>query len=140
MSTAGSPPPDRPSGGEVEHRTYLCTGCPLGCRLEVDAVDGDVVEVRGFSCKRGDAYARQEYTDPRRPLATTVAVRGGRWPRLPVKSAEALPKALLPDVAAYLHTLHLDAPVKLGDVVAHDVLGSGIDVVATRDLPADLDA
>ena len=140
MNASGSSPPDRRAGGEVEHRTYLCTGCPLGCRLEVDAIDGDVVEVRGFSCKRGDAYARQEYTDPRRPLATTIAVRGGRWPRLPVKSAEALPKALLSDVAAYLHTLHLDAPVKLGDVVAHDVLGSGIDVVATRDLPAEPDA
>lgn len=118
-----------------EHAHYLCIGCPLGCRLEVDAVDGEVVEVRGHSCKRGQAFAVQEHTDPRRFVTTTVRVTGGRWPRLPVKTAASVPKGRVVDVARALHELVVAAPVSMGDVVLADVLGTGVDVVATRDLP-----
>lgn len=119
----------------LEHAHYLCIGCPLGCRLEVDAVEGEVVEVRGHSCKRGKEFAVQEYTDPRRFVTTTVRILGGRWPRLPVKTADSVPKARVADVARALHELTLEAPVAMGDVVLADVLGTGVDVVATRDLP-----
>ena len=54
---------------------YLCIGCPLGCRLEVEAEEGTVVEVRGFSCKRGKEYAEREHTDPRRLVSTHGARR-----------------------------------------------------------------
>lgn len=120
---------------EHESAQYLCIGCPLGCRLEVDAVDGEVVEVRGNSCKRGTEFAVQEYTDPRRFVTTTVRIEHGRWPRLPVKTAGSVPKGRVQDVARALHELTLAAPVAMGDVVLADVLGTGVDVVATRDLP-----
>ena len=34
---------------EAEHRVtgYLCIGCPLGCRLEVDAVDDGIDSIEG---------------------------------------------------------------------------------------------
>lgn len=120
---------------ELERAQYLCIGCPLGCRLEVDAVDGEVVEVRGHSCKRGKEFAVQEHTDPRRFVTTTVRIEGGLWPRLPVKTAASVPKGRVADVAEALHALTLEAPVAMGDVVLADVLGTGVDVVATRDLP-----
>lgn len=125
---------DRHNDTIVSH--YLCIGCPLGCRLEVEEDDGEVVEVRGQSCKKGDVFARQEHIDPRRVVTTTVAVRGGLWPRLPVKTKGDVPKGDVVDVCRLLHRLELDAPVTIGQVVATDVLGTGIDVVATRDLPA----
>lgn len=115
---------------------YLCIGCPLGCRLEVDAVDGEVVEVRGQSCKRGQEFAVQEHTDPRRFVTTTVRTVGGRWPRLPVKTADSVPKGRVVDVARALHEVTLEAPVAMGAVVLADVVGTGVDVVATRDLAA----
>jgi CxxC motif-containing protein len=118
---------------ETSH--YLCIGCPLGCRLEVDADGPDVVEVRGFACSRGDRFARQEHVAPRRHLTTTVRVRGGTWSRLPVKTAASIPKARLLDLARALHELDLEAPVRLGEVVLADALGLGVDVVATRDMP-----
>jgi len=123
---------------EHEHQVthYLCIGCPLGCRLEVETEDGAIVEVRGHSCRRGKEFAVQEHTDPRRFVTTTVRVEGGVWPRLPVKTAGSVPKDRMIDVARALHEVTLRAPVALGDVVLHDVLGTGVDVVATRDLPA----
>lgn len=121
-------------GHRVTH--YLCIGCPLGCRLEVATEDEAIVEVRGHSCRRGEEFAIQEHTDPRRYVTTTVRVDGGAWPRLPVKTVASVPKDRVIDVARALHELTLQAPVTLGDVVLHDVLGIGVDVVATRDMPA----
>lgn len=126
--------PEHGDGHERESAHYLCIGCPLGCRLEVDAVDGEDVEVRGNSCKRGKEFAVQEHTDPRRFVTTTVRIEGGRWPRLPVKTADSVAKGRVVDVARTLHELTLHAPVAMGDVVLADVLGTGVDVVATRDL------
>ena len=127
-------PDDRgEAGGETVTHGYLCIGCPLGCRLEIDeGADGDIVEVRGFSCRKGREYAVQEHTDPRRLVTTTVAVEGARVPRLPVRTVDAVPKDLVVDVCRALAGVHLRAPVALGDVVLADVCGTGVDVVATR--------
>ncbi len=122
------------AGAQAETAVYLCTGCPLGCRLEVDAVDGDVIEVRGHTCKRGERYGRQEYLDPRRPLSTTVWVRGAQVARLPVRSAEAVPRDRLVEVAEALRGVCVEAPVQRGQVVLSDVAGTGVDIVATRSL------
>ncbi|TVR85420.1 MAG: DUF1667 domain-containing protein [Trueperaceae bacterium] len=117
---------------ETSH--YLCINCPLGCRLEVDAAGDEVVEVRGNACKRGVEFARQEHSDPRRMVTTTVAISGAPLARLPVATAEALPKDRVVDLCRALHQLRLQAPVAIGDVVMADALGTGVDVVATRSL------
>lgn len=114
---------------------YLCIGCPLGCRLEVEADASDnVVEVRGWSCKKGERYGQQEHTDPRRMVTTTVRIGGAGLARLPVKTSQPVPKGSVREVCRQLRSLTVTAPVALGDVVLADVAGSGADVVATRDL------
>lgn len=113
---------------------YLCINCPLGCRLEVEARDGDVVEVRGNACRRGEAFGRQEHVDPRRMVTTTVALAGGVVARLPVATASPVPKGSVRDLCRALHALRVEAPVRLGQVVLGDALGLGVDVVATRDV------
>ena len=129
-SAGDGPPPDG-----METVTYLCTGCPLGCRLEVDAVDDEVVEVRGFRCKRGLRYGTQEHTDPRREVATTVWLSGGDVQRLPVRAATPVPKASVRAFVRALAGVEVTAPISLGSVVAEDVAGTGIDAVATRGVP-----
>ncbi len=121
--------------GERETYSYLCIGCPLGCRLELDESQGELLEVRGNSCKKGEEFARQEHVDPRRVVTTTVAITDALWPRLPVKTDGAVPKALVAEVCRALRAVRAHAPVALGEVIVADVLGTGVDVVATRDLP-----
>jgi CxxC motif-containing protein len=120
----------------VETSVYLCTGCPLGCRLEVDAIGDEVLEVRGFSCRRGERYGRQEHVDPRRPLSTTVWIEGAAIRRVPVRTAEAIPKDRVLPAALALRGVCIQAPASRGDVVVADVAGTGVDVIVTRDLPA----
>ncbi len=115
--------------------TYLCIGCPLGCRLELEETDDhEIVEVRGFSCKKGERFAIQEHTDPRRMVTTTIAVTSGRFPRLPVRTVEPVPKALMGQVCEELRSITVEAPVTMGDVVCRDIAGSGVDVIASRDM------
>lgn len=119
---------------EITH--YLCIGCPLGCRLEVEADDeGEVVEVRGHSCKKGKTFAEREHHDPRRMVTTTVAVRHGQWGRLPVHTTSEVPKGMVRDVVRSLRAVDVVAPVARGQIVATDVLGTGADVVASREMP-----
>lgn len=115
---------------------YLCIGCPLGCRLEVeDDEDGEIVEVRGFSCRKGKVFAEREHTDPRRMVTTTVNVTGGRWPRLPVRTVVEVPVDRVWDVVAELGEVVMEAPVVMGDVITDDAAGTGVAVVASRGMP-----
>ena len=115
---------------------YLCIGCPLGCRLEVEEEDGEIVEVRGFSCKLGKEYAEREHTDPRRMVSSTVRVANGLWARLPVKTNRPVPKDKVRAVCRALRQVNIAAPVVIGDVIVTNVLDTGADVVAARDMPA----
>ena len=119
----------------VEKKHLTCIGCPMGCPLELTIVDGEIREITGNDCKRGEDYARQEYTDPRRMVSTTMSCNSGLWPRLPVKTAAAVPKNKVMAVAQVLHTLEIEAPVQIGDVILDDVAETGIAVIATRSLP-----
>lgn len=121
---------------DVETAHYLCIGCPLGCRLEVDEdAAGDIVEIRGFACRKGKIFAENEHTDPRRMITTTVTINGGLWARLPVHATEDLPKDQMWDVINELRNVEVHAPVKLGDVIIEGILDTDVDIVASRDMP-----
>ncbi|MDX2494790.1 MAG: DUF1667 domain-containing protein [Desulfuromusa sp.] len=107
----------------------------MGCPLELNIVDGEIREITGNECKRGEDYARQEYIDPRRMISTTVSCNSGLWPRLPVKTAEAVPKDKIIAVARALHSLKIEAPVQMGQAILDDVAETGIAVIATRSMP-----
>lgn len=104
----------------------------MGCTLRARVEGGEVIEVSGQSCKRGLAFAREEILAPHRTLTTTVQVRGGVLPLLPVRSRAPLPQALLLPAADVLRHIVLQAPVQMHQVIVPDILGSGIDIIAGR--------
>ena len=67
-------------------QSVLCIGCPTGCGGEVVIEDGVVVEMHGYTCKRGRAYVAEEVVAPKRMVTTTVRVNGGALALLPVVS------------------------------------------------------
>lgn len=110
-------------------RELTCIGCPMGCQLTAVLEDGQVTRV---TCPRGDAYARKECTHPARTVTGTVRVTGGLLPVVSVRTRGDVPKERVLDVARALCRVQLTAPVQAGDVVIPNVLGTGVDVVATR--------
>jgi CxxC motif-containing protein len=109
-----------------------CIVCPTGCKVRVVKEGTRVIEVSGNTCKRGEVYAAQEAIAPRRTLTTSIKVVGGDFALVSVKSAAPIPKGRLFDLMAEVQKLRTTAPIRVGDVVVHDVLGLGIDLVATR--------
>lgn len=106
----------------------------MGCHLEVDITAVKVAALRGNACKRGETYAGSELFDPRRTLTTTVTVKGGVKQLVPVKTKEGIPKAGLRFSMEVLRRLVVNAPIRTGDVLVEDLLGTGISVVACADV------
>lgn len=113
----------------------ICITCPVGCSLEVTLAGQAVTKVEGHGCKRGTEYAEEEISDPRRMVASTVRVRGGVHLLVPVYTAAPLPKHLIFELLAQLREVELDAPVDAGQVVVRNALETGVDVLASRNLP-----
>ena len=111
----------------------ICITCPKGCTLEVKKDGSTVIEVKQ-GCKRGHDYVRAELTDPRRMVATTVQVKGGTHPLLPVYTSHAFPKPKIEQLLAILRQVELEAPVIMGQVVLENALETGINIVASRDM------
>lgn len=120
---------------QMTKRRMTCIICPTGCQLEISNADGRV-KISGFQCRRGEEYGRNEMTDPRRVLTTTVRIKGGSLPLLPVRTATAIPKGLLSKAVATLANVEVEAPINTGDVIVSDFLGTGTDVIASRDMEA----
>lgn len=114
-----------------EQKSLICITCPKGCSLEL-SVDGTTLIKAKGGCKRGHEYAERELKDPRRMVATTVRIQNALHPLLPVYTSAAFPKGRIPELVAELRKASVNAPVRMGQVLIKDVLGSGIDVLASR--------
>ena len=121
-------------GLTMEKRELICIGCPMGCPLTVTLDGGAVVTVQGNTCPRGDAYARREVTAPTRIVTTTVRVTGGALPAVSCKTRSDIPKEKIFDVVRALKSVVVPAPVHIGQVLLPDAAGTGVDVVATKDV------
>ena len=113
---------------------FTCINCPLGCSLELVEEGGEVIGITGNECEVGRRYAEEEFRDPRRVVTTTVRVRKGVLPMLPVVTTRPIPKSLVREAVKALSGVEVEAPVRDGQVIYRDILGTGVDVVASRRL------
>ena len=119
----------------IKYKEFICIGCPLGCPLQLEYEGSEIKKISGYSCKRGEKYARQEFTDPRRQLSTTIAISGALWNRLPVRVNAPIPKDKVMEAVREIHKLKLRPPVKLGEILIQELLGmKEIHVIATRSM------
>ncbi|MCH4188536.1 MAG: DUF1667 domain-containing protein [Megasphaera sp.] len=118
----------------VETKQINCINCPLGCLLTIELTDGKVTNVTGNTCPRGEKYGHQEMTNPQRMLTSSVRVENGFLPLLPVVSKSTLPKGKILACAEALRDVVVKAPVKTGDIIVSNILGLGVDIIASRDM------
>ena len=120
----------------MEIRKLTCISCPMGCPLTVEMEGNEVISVTGNTCKRGDIYARKEVTNPTRIVTSTVKVIGGAADMVSVKTREDIPKDKIFDCVKSLKGVEVKAPVHIGDVILPNAGGTGIDIVATKNVYA----
>ena len=124
---------------KIEKIPLTCIICPMGCSMEVEVETNasgqkKVLSVKDNGCKRGEQYAAKELINPTRTLTTTIKVEGGQLPLVPVKTAGEVPKASLLQCMEVVRRASCKAPVKRGDVLIYDILGTGVNVVACADI------
>lgn len=118
----------------MDIRELTCINCPMGCRITVSLSAGEVVSVTGNTCKRGDIYARSEVTAPVRTVTSTMKVSGGSVDRVSCKTSSPVSKSKIFEVMAEINSASCNAPVAIGDVLISDCAGTGVDVVATKNV------
>lgn len=119
----------------METRELICINCPMGCNLTVQIDGGEVVSVTGNTCPRGKAYGITEVTHPVRMVTSIVPVENGTIPMVSCKTAQPVDKDKMFDVVQALAKVTANAPVHIGDVLLADAAGTGVDIIATREIP-----
>ena len=120
---------------KMETKNLTCIGCPMGCALTVTIGEDGSVMVGGNTCPHGADYARKEVTAPTRVVTSSVRVLGAVIARVSVKTASDIPKDKIFDCMSEIKKTAVSAPVHIGDIVIKNCAGTGVDVIATKDVP-----
>ncbi len=121
----------------MQTKQLICINCPLGCPLSIQQnEDGSIASVSGNTCPRGISYAEKELTAPTRIVTSTVRVSGSVAGAATVscKTRCDVPKAAIFPIVTALKDVIAPAPICIGDVLLADAAGTGVDVIATRDV------
>ncbi len=114
-------------------KEFTCIVCPNGCTISAEYEENyENMRLEGALCKRGEAYVRQELTDPRRTIASSVLVTGGESDLVSVRLTAPIPLGGIREAMDQIKALKAEAPVKAGDVLIRGILGTDSDVIATR--------
>lgn len=109
-------------------RNFTCIVCPLGCQITAQLAGKDVVGVTGNACPRGEEYVRNECTDPRRTVTSTILCSDGNL--ISVRTERPIPKDKIMQCMAKINQTTAQLPIAIGDVIIKNAFGSNI--VATQ--------
>ncbi|MDD6012046.1 MAG: DUF1667 domain-containing protein [Oscillospiraceae bacterium] len=118
-------------------KELVCIVCPRGCTMQIEG-EGEQIKVSGNFCKRGAEFALSEMTEPKRTICTTVKTVFAEEPVLPVRVSRDIPKDRIFDVMAEINKVTVKKKVKRGETIIKDVLGLGVDVIATSGILKEL--
>lgn len=114
----------------------ICIVCPIGCHLQIikDENSPKGYIVKGNQCKRGEQYGILEMTNPTRVITSTIKINNAHLNRLPIKTNGAIPKDMNFKCMEHINSLEVNAPVRIGQVIVKNILGTGIDLIASRSM------
>ena len=111
----------------------ICICCPLGCRVNIER-NGDDFTVTGNTCPRGRDYAISELTAPVRMVTSSVPVVGSTEKTVSLKTDKPIAKELIFKALETLKGVVVTAPIKEGAIIVSNVLNTGVNFVATREI------
>ena len=119
----------------MKQKEYICVLCPKSCSITVSARGEEIIEIDGYQCDRGKEWAIHETIRPRRYFVGSVSVKNGDFETVSVKSSDFVPLELITRLGLHTHSLTLEAPIKMHEVLERNVLDlEGVDLIATREV------
>ena len=116
-----------------KEKKIICIACPQGCEIAVKEENGNLI-LSGYTCKKGEEYALEEYKAPKRILTTTIRVENGLLPLCPVRTTFPIPKDMLFLAMEQISKYKVKAPLIMGQILLENILETGVNIVASRDL------
>jgi len=119
----------------MKEKEYICVLCPNSCTVTVLYDEGQVEGISGHGCERGREWAENEVIRPMRYFVGSVTVRNGDYETVSVKTSDFIPLEKAREIGLHTHSLCIEAPVRMYQVVESDILGmEGINLIATREV------
>lgn len=118
----------------MTEKELICVSCPMGCRITVTMEGKEVLSVKGNTCPRGEAYARQECVQPMRILTSTVRITNGTHRVLPVITEKEIPLEKMSEAMQEVRQITIDAPVHMDDVIIENIADTGVRLIASRSM------
>lgn len=116
-------------------KEIICLSCPNGCHILVQEKEPGKYQFQGAKCERGDVYAYEEITEPKRVVTAVVPTSSDDMPYIPVKTDKPIPKKFIKPLLEKLYELKVPLPTKCGQILIFDFEGTGVNVVITRTFP-----
>ena len=113
-------------------REFVCIICPNSCQLKVEYEGKTIKKIAGAQCSKGEAFVKNEITNPLRVFTGSVLIENGNFSLVSVKTPVPIPKKYLKKIGEITRRIKVEAPVEIGKVVAFNLLNKNIDLIATR--------
>lgn len=111
----------------------VCKACTAKCRMVYEPESG---KLKGNKCPRGESFAKAYHPDAVKVRTYLVQVENGHMKRMALRTEEPIGESLSEVIESALKTEAVKAPVEAGATVFRNVGGSGVDLIATRKMPA----
>ena len=113
-------------------REFTCIICPNGCRIKIEYEGTNINNIKGDECPKGKDYVKNEITNPLRVFTGSVLVENGDFSLVSVKTSVPIPKKYLKKIGEITRQLKVESPIKIGQIIASNLLGGKVDLIATR--------
>lgn len=114
----------------MESKEFICICCPKGCHITIDK-DG---KISGYTCLRGLSYVKEESTNPKRVVTSTIKVIDSDKLTCSIKTSIAIPKDKIFDVMKMIKNIKLKPPIRMHQVLLHNIFSSGADIITTEEI------
>ncbi|MBI4651363.1 DUF1667 domain-containing protein [Candidatus Desantisbacteria bacterium] len=117
-------------------KKMTCIECPKGCLIKITLENLQIVKIDGNICIKGKTYAGSEINNPLRIVTSSVLALGLPLKMIPVRTDKPVSKDKIFEVMSLIKKVRVTKPVYAGDIIVTNILQSGANLIATRDVPA----
>jgi len=112
-------------------KQFVCTTCPNGCSL---AIDEKTLKVSGNKCPRGEVFAKNEITCPKRTICSSVKTSIEGYNVISVRTDKEINKQLIPQLMKELKNITITKKLPIGSIVIKNVLNTDVNIITTKDM------
>ena len=116
----------------MSKKELICIACPSGCQLTYEETKtGDYI-IEGNECAKGPIYLKQEVTNPKRMVASTVKINGSSTSVIPVYTDKPIAKEMIDQLMEELNKTVINAPVNYKDIIIENIFQTDVNICVSK--------